>query len=121
MKILCSNSRQLCVRWPRLESRHRDAVGNEPDFGLVIGKVSALAHGWAADDDGIGPAQHARQHRPVEEHDAGLSHNIAVVRNDRALCGMAYPIGDFTRRVREMQVSDVGAEPGCPGLFAWAD
>ena len=46
------------------EARQRNAIGDQMQLGLMLAEEGAAAHGRAADDDGVDPAQHAAEQRP---------------------------------------------------------
>jgi len=90
------------------EPRQRDAVGYQVELVLVFGQVRTLAHGRAADDDGVDVAQDTAQQRPVESQDAGLPHDIAVIGQHGGLAPVQQPLAHLPDRIREVQVNHVG-------------
>ena len=101
-------ARQISLAGLGPETVQRDAVGDQAQLGLVFAQERAAAHGRAADDDGVDPAQHPAEQRLVEAQDAGLPDDVGMIREHRDPSAAQQPLADLADGVGVVQVDHIG-------------
>ena len=90
------------------ETVQRDAIGDQAQLGLMLAQERAAAHGRAADDDGVDPAQNPAEQWFVEAQDAGLPDDVGVVREHRDPSAAQQPLAHLAHGVGVVQVDHIG-------------
>ena len=105
---LGAESRQVGLGRFGPETVQRDAIGDQAKLGLVFAQECAAAHGRAADDDGVDPAQNLAEQRFVKAQDAGLPDDVGVIREHRDPSAAQQPLADLAYGVGVVQVDRIG-------------
>ena len=105
---LGTESRQISLARLGPETVQRDAVGDQAQLGLVLAQERAAAHGRAADDDGVDPAQYPAEQWLVEAQDAGLADDVGVIREHRDPSATQQPLAHLAYGVGVVQVDHIG-------------
>ena len=106
---LDAEARQVGLAGFGPETVQRDAVGDQAQLGLVLAQEGAAAHGRAADDDGVDPAQNLAEHWLVEAQDAGLADDVGMVREHRDPSAAQQPLAHLAHGIGIVQVDHIGS------------
>ena len=103
-----TESRQISLAGFGPETVQRDAVGDQAQLGLMLAQEGAAAHGRAADDNGVDPAQNLAEHWFVKAQDAGLADDVGMIREHRDLAATQQPLTHLTYGIRVVEVDHIG-------------